>query len=238
MIGFGASRFGGVGGSPISNPGVAYVMSDGDNSTGEIGNPAKPFLTAAAAVTAFGAVTSMSFVFGVGTFTANAILDSGVTSCHITGQGHTRTIVNMTWVGDIGASGVSGEPGVVTDGGGGEGFDGIIITSDQSADLRINLTGGNGGGGGDNTGETGTGGGGGNGGDIGVCTLRGVYGSFSALPGSGGTEGSGPEGSGTPGASGSVSALEIQFSIITTAGDVTFGGPMLSIVDDSPYLDN
>lgn len=34
------------GGSPISNPGVAYVQTNGDDGTAEIGNPAKPFLTA------------------------------------------------------------------------------------------------------------------------------------------------------------------------------------------------
>jgi hypothetical protein len=42
----------GGGGSPISNPGVAYVQTNGNDSTGEIGNPAKPYLTAQAAYNA------------------------------------------------------------------------------------------------------------------------------------------------------------------------------------------
>jgi hypothetical protein len=229
----------GGGGSPISNPGVAYVMSDGDNSTGEIGNPAKPFLTAAAAVTAFGAVTSMSFVFGVGTFTANAILDALAANpsanCHITGQGSARTIVNMTWVGEQGEEGMSGEPGVVTDGLGGDGFD-MTITSDHSADIRITATGGVGGTGGTNTGETGTGGGGGPGGSIGG-TLRGVYGSLTGTPGTGGVEGGGPEGDGTPGADGG-SATNTKFCQLTFGGlAAAASGVHMSILDGSAIVE-
>jgi hypothetical protein len=39
----------GSGGAAISNPGVAYVQTNGNNATAQIGNPAKPYLTAQAA---------------------------------------------------------------------------------------------------------------------------------------------------------------------------------------------
>ncbi|MEA3212250.1 MAG: hypothetical protein QOE70_5307 [Chthoniobacter sp.] len=38
------------GGGAISNPGVAYIQSNGDDATGEIGNPSKPFAGTQAAV--------------------------------------------------------------------------------------------------------------------------------------------------------------------------------------------
>jgi hypothetical protein len=40
----------GGGGGAISNPGVAYIQSNGDDATGEIGNPSKPFAGTQAAV--------------------------------------------------------------------------------------------------------------------------------------------------------------------------------------------
>jgi hypothetical protein len=51
-----------VGGGAILNPGVAYVQTNGDDSTAQIGNPAKPYLTAQAAFDA----GARNFQFGVG----------------------------------------------------------------------------------------------------------------------------------------------------------------------------
>ena len=61
------------GGSPISNPEVAYVRTNGNDSIAEIGNPARPFLTGTAAFAALKALHGdpglpHSFDFGVGTF--------------------------------------------------------------------------------------------------------------------------------------------------------------------------
>lgn len=65
---------GGGGGEPISNPYIAYVRTNGDDDTAEIGNPAKPFLTGTAAWVALKALHNStnkqhSFHFGAGEFT-------------------------------------------------------------------------------------------------------------------------------------------------------------------------
>lgn len=52
------------GGSSISDPNVAYVRSDGNDSTGTIGNPSLPYLTWQAAVDS----NAVVFDFGVGSF--------------------------------------------------------------------------------------------------------------------------------------------------------------------------
>lgn len=49
MSGFSGPRFGVPSGGGGLNPDVAYVQTNGDNATGIIGDPSKPFLTAQAA---------------------------------------------------------------------------------------------------------------------------------------------------------------------------------------------
>lgn len=57
-------------GSSISNPHVIYVRSDGDDPTGEIGNPGMPFQTADAAYDAgVASAAPFSLNLGVGSFT-------------------------------------------------------------------------------------------------------------------------------------------------------------------------
>jgi hypothetical protein len=56
-------------GGAISNPGVAYVRTDGDDNTAEIGNPAKPYETGLAAWLALKALhnsTSVQHAFNLG----------------------------------------------------------------------------------------------------------------------------------------------------------------------------
>ena len=61
---------GGVGGGEIFNPGVAYIQTNGDDSTAQIGNPAKPFLTAQAAFD----LGVRSFHLGVNLYSADATI--------------------------------------------------------------------------------------------------------------------------------------------------------------------
>lgn len=64
-ITFPPRRGGGAsGGASLSDPNVAYVRSDGNDSTGEIGNPGKPYRTMQAAYTA----GARNFDLGIGDF--------------------------------------------------------------------------------------------------------------------------------------------------------------------------
>lgn len=84
-----------TGGSFISNPGVAYVQINGDDSTGQIGNPAKPYLTAQAAFDN-GAV---NFHIGAGITTTINIVATGsddlTAHLFITGTGLTTSVVSV-----------------------------------------------------------------------------------------------------------------------------------------------
>jgi hypothetical protein len=82
-----AVESGGGGGGIIFNPAVAYVQTNGDDGTAEIGNPAKPYLTAQAAFDA----GARNFQFGVG---INDVINYGVTGAtnasvtmYVSGQG-------------------------------------------------------------------------------------------------------------------------------------------------------
>jgi hypothetical protein len=185
----------------ISNPDVAYVRTDGDNDTAEIGNPARPFLTGTAAWVALKAfhnstAVQHSFDFGQGSWSidmnsadASAGYDMfirgvGVSATNVTIQNETASI--------DGADGFTGEAGSLgggNGGGGGSGYDGqaleVNLTVSSSMSAMIDLAfvsgtggdGGNGGVGGDGINEEfsysgGNGGGGGDGGDAGALTLN------------------------------------------------------------------
>lgn len=147
---FVAAGNGGGGGGVISNPGVAYVRTDGNNSTAEIGNPAKPYLTATAAWLALKAFNNSASIqnsidLGVGDFTLTLtsaevaagyqfFLSGDGGSVDATGQGgSTLTISSTTAAGQ--SMNVS-----------------LIIRSDLSVKVIANLVAG-GGGNGDLTGS-------------------------------------------------------------------------------------
>ena len=79
----------------ISNPSVAYVQTNGDDGTGEIGNPARPYLTAQAAFDN-GAV---NFHIGSGITTTINIVATGsddlTAYLFITGTGLTASVVSV-----------------------------------------------------------------------------------------------------------------------------------------------
>jgi hypothetical protein len=199
-------------GGAITNPSIAYVQSNGNDSTGTISRPDKPYQTFQAAYNAEANV----FVFGVGTF---AGLTASGLDIMLIGQGASKTIVgnisgtagsiygngqdNIT-VGAISiqpiqaSTGSDGNPATSTAAGdGATGTDspnvtvqGLATTSDV---ILVSGNGGNGGYGGDaSSGQTTlTGGNGGSAGDCGTltvinCTLSGWAVSYSGLGGSGG----------------------------------------------------
>jgi hypothetical protein len=237
MTGFSASRFGGTGGgAPISNPGVAYVQTNGVNATAALGNPAKPFLTIAAALSAASAAsqTRPTLVLGRGTFVGDALLTSSALSIFMTGAGVGATTINAAWDGADGTVGAAGDP--PGDGTHGQSFTGCpTLSSDQSLTLNITITGGNGNTGGENTGS-GFGGTGGDGGSIAGIVLRGVTGNVSMTPGPLGTGGSGEAGAGSDGVDGTVSYSTLQFCDVTTSG-ATETIAQLTILNGTPLLD-
>lgn len=216
-----------------STPGVAYIQTNGNNTTAELGNPAKPYLTVASAIAAAEAAsqTHITLVCGRGTFVADAILTSTADSIFLTGAGVGATVLNALWVGEPGLPGASGEPPTVTDGLGGESFDGgPILKSDGSLKVNFDITAGIGGVGGENTSETGTGGGGGSGGGVGAIELHGVVAHLELNAGAGGFGGSGPEGPGSGGSVGLNDPAIVKFCDVTLAGDASVTS-FFSIVD-------
>jgi hypothetical protein len=102
----------------ISNPGVAYVRTDGDNDTAEIGNPAKPYETAQAAWVALKALhnnTNDAHVFniGFGEFDLDLTLTEIAAGYElfVTGEGGSvSSILNIT-NSEAAADGLPGAPG-------------------------------------------------------------------------------------------------------------------------------
>jgi len=171
MSGFGCSKFGGGGGgtgggSSISNPKVVYVRSDGNNATGVVGNPSKPFLTAQAAWTAIKAAVNdvfdvHCFDFGVGEFffTLSQVEAGQNYQFFFRGAG----VNEYSFAGGssltFSATGVTGETGppgsTAPDTNGGEGGTGLLgydtnvfIASNHSIELNVYVYGGQGGAGG------------------------------------------------------------------------------------------
>lgn len=85
----------GTGGASISRPAEIYVTTDGNDGTGEIGNPAKPFATVAAAVAAGEAtVQAYTIILGTGAFSVTRLPASGLRNCFV-GAGFQTTLTFM-----------------------------------------------------------------------------------------------------------------------------------------------
>jgi len=225
---------GGGGGGNISDPGVAYITSDGSDAHGVIGNPHKPYATGTAAFND----GARSFDFGVGSFSITTDPSSN-TSIFIRGKGYGNTSVYVAHIVDPGTPGEAGAPGlsgeeVWTPGSpGGNGGDGanaaqLRVDSDYSAYITVFAKGGDGGAGGAGgsggvgpdfgTGPSyevgGIGGNGGNGGNMAMVEVHNVTGTVSAGAGAGGAGGAGGTsgiGDALPGSSGSVGTCETAY---------------------------
>jgi len=196
-----AHSFGG-GGAAITGTGIAYVRSGGNDTTGTIGNPSLPYLTAQAAWNAGARV----FELGAGSFSVTHYSNVATTAeekVFFRGVGKDRTNVSLNWYGEGGASGDAGG------GGGGAGYkpSALLLGSDKSVLFNVLLEGGGGGTGGVGTPGTeetpgGNGGSGGQGSDapnftIFACALS----SLTVQGGSGGTGGAGGSDGGAGGGS-------------------------------------
>jgi hypothetical protein len=88
---------GGGGGSPITDPNIAYIRSDGNDATGN-GSPSAPYLTAQAAVDA--GFTTLDL--GVGSFGNIAWLGASSRTIRICGRGTVTTLTTVqTFGGDL-----------------------------------------------------------------------------------------------------------------------------------------
>jgi hypothetical protein len=166
---------------------MAFVRSDGNDGTAEVGNEGKPYLTAQPAFD----LGATKFDFGVGNF--GTLYASG--SLFLQGRGIANTFLNVVNRGADGANGGAGGAG--SDGGPGEqggtggsgepGSNGgdseadLFLYSNHTISLSVEVRGGNGGSGGG-------GGTGGNGGDDGMGTpVNGGAGGDGSTGGNGGT---------------------------------------------------
>jgi hypothetical protein len=190
------------GGASITGTGIAYVRSGGNDTTGTIGNPSLPYLTAQAAWDDGARV----FDLGSGSFSfthADSVYYQTL-NVFVRGLGKERTSLAITWTGTTGTVGT--DPGGT--GGDGSTPSSLGLSSDHSVAISLNIssgTGGVGGRGADGTGDTqaGNGGNGGNGGTAPSFTLYGCY--VSALTYTGGIGGQGGQpGTDNGGGSGSV----------------------------------
>jgi hypothetical protein len=191
----------GGGGSSITGTGIAYVRSGGSNTTGTIGNPSLPYLTAQAAWDAGARV----FDLGSGSFSfTHADSDSQTLNVFVRGLGKERTSLAITWTGTTGTAGTF--PGGI--GSVGATPSNLALSSDHSVAISLTISGGTGGVGGlgaDGSGDTqaGNGGDGGNGGTAPSFTLYSCY--VSALTYTGGIGGEGGQpGTDNGGGAGSV----------------------------------
>lgn len=203
------------GGSSITGTGIAYVRTSGNggnDTTGTIGDPSKPYATAQEAWNDGARV----FELGAGSYTITHYSDVGTTAeekVFIRGLGKDRTAVTLNWYGQGGGTGSPGG------GGGGSGYQPseLLLGSDKSLSFNLVLEGGGGGSGGDGTPGTeetpgGTGGSGGQGSEapdftLFSCFLSGltVAGGPGGSGGSGGTDGG--AGGGSSGSGGTVGGI-------------------------------
>lgn len=105
MIGFSGTRFGsrgGGGGASIFTPDVAYIQLNGNDSTGVIGDPSKPFLTAQEPFDQGARI----FHIGVGVATDVTLIATGSDSVYlhifVTGCGVTDSIFSVSGEADEG----------------------------------------------------------------------------------------------------------------------------------------
>ena len=201
---------------PIVTPNIAYVETTGDDSTGAVGDPTKPFATLLAAYSAGARV----FDIGVGLFAGMTVTSLDImlmgkgagrsfvdtiqgTSGDVHGNGRENISINNIFVNA--ASGTNGSPGMNSSGGppatpgsnGGNGSSAnVMISGLLCGSVALSAgSGGNGGqgGSGDNTITPANGGNGGSGGDAGTLTIQdctiGEYATNMAGNGGGGGNG-------------------------------------------------
>lgn len=227
-----------TGGEAILNPGVAYVQTTGNDSTAELGNPAKPFQLVSAALTAAtnAGQSSPSLRFGRGTFNAGEILTAPFSSIFLAGEGSDyQTFLEASWNGDSRPNAPTATPGE-----NGEGYlGGVELRSDHSLFLTINIQAGNGGSGGNAAGDDDSGSEGGNGGSVAGFTLINVTGSVTIYPGEAGSGGS-PSGLGNPGIPGNDGEVFGSFARFCnlSVGGATVMIPKLSIINNVSVIDN
>lgn len=203
------------GGGAITGTGIAYVRGDGDDATGTIGDPSKPFATGTAAWLD----GARSFEFGSGSHTINAETDADAdesVAVFVRGTGHEDCSLALNWSAADGEDGADA-PNDSFPVHGGDGQSGktpalLLLQSDHSVAVAVAISGGDGGDGGngnDSSGEFNLGGNGGNGGvggNIASFELRSVYlASLSLAAGLGGSRGIGgvgPLGAGVDGSDG------------------------------------
>ena len=98
-----------------NTPNIAYVSTNGNDSTGAVGNPAKPFLTPLAAY----AASPDLIVFGVGSFSAVTTQggdgsDGLPWTIPVMGQGSALTSLSITTDSTLGLEAFSGNAGNIT----------------------------------------------------------------------------------------------------------------------------
>ena len=187
-------------GGAISNPKVAYVRSDGNNSTAVIGNPALPFVTAQAAANAMAAASGGSYTMRLGTGTFGGIIYTAQIADRL------RSIIgegpSVSLLGGITASGANSAAGTsesVEGGFGGNGID-INLIGDGTVNLGDVIVSGGIGGDGSVSTDGESGGNGGVGGAAGALNLEGFH--LINIIADGGSGGSGASGNNTNGAGG------------------------------------
>jgi hypothetical protein len=212
---------------PAINPGVAYIQTNGNNATAQLGNPARPFRTIAHALSHAESAgqSHASLNLGRGTFNGDAMLTSTLASIFLSGESPQATIVTASWVGADGVVGADGDP--AGNGTAGESFDGCpALLSDKSMGIYIYIRGGGGNTGGANTSGGGVGGSGGNGGNVAGISLSNIVGTLEMLPGALGTGGYGDGGNGLDGVDGAVGDTNTMFCAVNFLG---FSSPALGV---------
>lgn len=139
------------GGSSITGTGIAYVRSGGNDTTGTIGNPSLPYLTAQAAWDDGARV----FELGAGSFTlshTSSVSSTAEERVFIQGLGKELSSISIIWSGLDGAVG-STSPFPV-DGGNGVMPSKLFLQSDSTVAISLDMSGGDGGAGG--AGQSGT----------------------------------------------------------------------------------
>lgn len=225
-------------GSAISTPLVYYVQTNGDNGTGERGNPSKPYATAQAAYDAAATYSAANsnppilIQFGVGSHTGITLTDTAWLSNIRLGGVPGATLAGITMAASPAAENDLGQPsgwldltsdGILTittisstasdgngevSGSGRSGGDAGEIRLRNVRVLTVNQTGGDGSNGGAGVG--------GNGGDLNAIVMIDCRGPVDVNR-SEGVAGTGGGGSGVAAVINALWALRVEFDVITQA---------------------
>jgi hypothetical protein len=180
---------------PIPTPGIAHVNSGGNDTTGAIGDPSRPYLTAQAAW----ADGARKLKLGAGSYSISHTSTSGTTPeefVFVQGIGKEFCSLSITWDAPDGTPGTSSGAFQQT-GGNGEQPSKLNLQSDSTVALSLSLSSGDGGDGGNGDAGTsevpgGNGSDGGTGGNSPEFKLSYCYlASFSCVAGLGGERGTG-----------------------------------------------